>query len=428
MSAATAHARTAAPTGALRRGAVQLARFGANPLAYVDSLRGVEGELVSTRLGSQVCHLVRAPELVKAVLLDERWPPLSRGRLMGLDKWYSGGLILTEGAEHHRQRDQLWKPLLAEPAGPEIAVARAAAWADTWTEGQTIELFGEFRELVWSIDWQALTGEEMPSDLLRAQAAGIAALEWLLGPFGPRRWGAPTPASARTRAARRRLDAAIAELIAARRAQPRDDLLSRLVAAEADDAVVSATVKQWLGADQLHGLFTWALHLLAEHPEVEAAWHAELDAAPAEVSALPLTVRIVKEALRLYPPVWTFFRAVTADYRLGDHLIAAGDLIVLSPYFVQREPSVWPDPLRFDPERWAAGAERPPDVSYFPFSAGPYECHAHGLAMKEAVLILATLGRRFRFRALPGAAAPKPVAAGAIEPKGGLRMQVIPRR
>lgn len=433
MSAATAPARTAAPAGALRRGAVQLARFGSNPLAYVDSLRGVEGELVSARLGSQVCHLVRAPELVRSVLVDEHWPPLSRGRLMGLDKWYSGGLILTEGREHHRQRDQLWKPLLAEPDGPALAVARTAAWADTWTEGQAIELFGEFRDLVWSTDWQALTGEEITPELLHAQAAGIAALEWLLGPLGPRRWGAPTPASTRTRAARRRLDAAIAELIAARRARPRDDLLSRLVAAEADDAVVSATVKQWLGADQLHGLFTWALHLLAEHPDVEGAWHAELDAAlsgpPAEadIAALPLTVRIVKETLRLYPPVWTFFRAVTADYRLGDHLIPAGDLIVLSPYFVQREASVWPDPLRFDPERWAAGAERPPDVSYFPFSAGPYECHAHGLAMKEAVLILATLGRRFRFRPLPGAKPPVAVAAGAIEPKGGLRMQALAR-
>jgi pentalenene oxygenase len=380
-----------------------------------------------------VCHLLRAPELVRAVLADERWPPLSRGRLMGLDKWYSGGLILTEGAEHHRQRDQLWKPLLAEPRGPALAVARTTAWADTWTEGQVIELFGEFRDHVWGIDWQALTGEEITPELLRAQAAGIAALEWLLGPFGPRRWGAPTPASSRTRAARRRLDAAIAELIAARRGAPRDDLLSRLVAAEPDDAVVSATVKQWLGADQLHGLFTWALHLLAEHPDVEAAWQAEIDSlggppAEADIAALPLTVRIVKETLRLYPPVWTFFRAVTADYRLGDHVIPAGDLIVLSPYFVQRDPTVWPDPLRFDPERWAPEAERPPDVSYFPFSAGPYECHAHGLAMKEAVLILATLGRRFRFRPLPGAPAPKPVAAGALEPKGGLRMQVSPRR
>src|SRR3954469_10897356 len=214
---------TAAPSGAHRRGSVQLARFGADPLAYMDSLRDIEGELISARLGSQVCHLVRKPELIKAALVNEDWPPISRGRLMGLDKWYSGGLILTEGEEHHRQRDELWKPLLADPAGPAIAVERAEAWADSWGEGQVVELFGEFRDLVWSIDWQTLTGEDVTPELLQAQAAGIAALGGLAGPVGPRRWGAPTPASARTRAARRRLDAAIAGLVAARREEPGED-------------------------------------------------------------------------------------------------------------------------------------------------------------------------------------------------------------
>ena len=137
-------------------------------------------------------------------------------------------------------------------------------------------------------------------------------------------------------------------------------------------------------------------------------------------------MRIAKEALRLYPPVWTFFRAVTADYPLGDHVIPAGDLIVLSPYFVQREPSVWPDPLRFDPERWASGAERPPDVAYFPFSAGPYECHAHSLAMQEAHLIMTAVGRRFRFKPMREDP-PRPAATGAIIPKGGLRMRPLAR-
>jgi cytochrome P450 len=433
MSAQTADPAIPAPAGAQRRGAVQLARFGADPLAYMDSLRDLEGELVSARLGGQVCHLVRKPELIKAALVNEDWPPISRGRLMALDKWYSGGLILTEGSEHHRQRDQLWKPLLADPSTPAIAVARTDAWADSWEEGRTIELFGEFRDLVWSIDWQALTGEDISAELLKAQAAGIAALEWLLGPFGPRRWAAPTPAGTRTRAARRTLDAAIAQLIADRRETPRDDLLSKLVAAEPDDAVAQATIKQWLGADQLHGLFTWTLHLLAEHPDVEAAWHAELDRVlsgpptEADIRSLTLTIRIVKEALRLYPPVWTFFRALTQDYQLGGHSIPAGHMIILSPYFTQRDPSVWPDPLTFDPERWAEGAERPPEISYFPFSAGPYECHARGLAMQEAVLILAALGRRFTFRPLEGAKPPRPVAAGAIEPKGGLWMRAVPR-
>ena len=79
--------------------------------------------------------------------------------MMALDKWYGGGLILTEGAEHHRQRDELWKPVLADPAAAAgRAVARAARRADSWTEGEPIELFTELRSLCWSIEWETLDG------------------------------------------------------------------------------------------------------------------------------------------------------------------------------------------------------------------------------------------------------------------------------
>jgi cyclooctat-9-en-7-ol 5-monooxygenase len=407
----------AAPAGARRRGAAQLARFGADPLAYLDAARPLEGDILSARLGSETVHLVRAPELISAVLADERWPPLSRGRLMGLDKWYSGGLILTEGAEHHRQRDDLWKPLLADPRTLEVARVRTDAWLDTWTNAP-MELFSAFRSHVWGIDWASLTGEDIAPELLRAQEAGVAALVWLLGPFGARRWG--SPAGARTRAARRRLDAAIDAHIAARRREPAGDLLSKLVQLEADDQLVQATVKQWLGADQLMGIFTWGLHLLATHPEIEARWHASLAAGEREY-----TIRVIKETLRLYPPVWSFFREVTADYELGGRTIPAGELLVLSPYFTQRDATVWEDPLRFDPGRWTAASPAP--GAYFPFSAGPYECHAHGLAMQEAHLILTAVGTRFRFKPMREDP-PRPAATGAIIPKGGLRMRALPRR
>jgi pentalenene oxygenase len=405
----------AAPAGARRRGAVQLARFGADPLAYLDAARALEGDVLSTRLGNQTVHLIRRPELIRAALVNEDWPPISRGRLMGLDKWYSGGLILTEGAEHHRQRDTLWKPLLADPRTLEVAQERTERWMDTWTDAP-MELFSAFRAHVWGIDWATLTGEDLAPPLLRAQEAGVAALVWLLGPMGPRRWG--TPAGARTRAARRRLDAAIDAAIAARRAEPREDLLSRLVALEPDDQLVQATFKQWLGADQLMGIFTWGLYLLTTHPEIEARWHASLDGGATEY-----TIRVVKETLRLYPPVWSFFREVTDDYELGGHVIPKGQLMVLSPYFTHRDETVWEDPLRFDPDRWD---QRPPDGAYFPFSAGPYECHAHGLAMQEAVLIMSAVGRRFRFKPM-SEDPPRPMATGAIVPKGGMRMRALPR-
>jgi cytochrome P450 len=414
-----------------------LARFGANPLTFLDGLRADERDVVPFTLGNLHCHLLKRPADIEAVLESEDWPPLSRGRIMALDRWYGGGLILTEGPEHHRQRDELWKPVLADPsAAAGRAVARAGRRADSWTEGAPIELFAELRSLCWSIEWETLTGEDLDAspELLQAQEAGIAAMQWLLGPFGEARWNWPTPASARTRAARDRLDAAIDALIAERRARPRDDVLSRFVAAESDDALVRATFKQWLGADLLHVVFTWTLQMLATYSDVEARWHAELDevlggrAATAEdLGALVYTRRLIKESMRLYPPIPGFFRQVTADYAVDGTTIPAGHVIVMSQWVTHRDDDLWTEPLRFVPDRWGDGAPRPAVGSYFPFSAGPYECHARGLATTEAILVLATLGQRWAFRPMDEREA-QPVATGTIAPKGGLRMTPTARK
>ncbi|HEY5058402.1 MAG TPA: cytochrome P450 [Gaiellaceae bacterium] len=424
-------------SGSNGNGVAGLLRFGRDSLGYLDSLRADEREIVPFRLGSVEGHLLTRPEHIQLALESEDWPPLSRGRLAALTKWYSGGLILTEGAEHHRQRDGLWKPLVDDEAILAIAVARTARRADAWAEGQPFEVFTELRSLCWSIDWEAIMSADLDRtpELLAAQERGVAALVWLLGPFGAARWGWPLPGSARTRAARRRLDAAIGEGIVARRAHNDGpaDLLAQLVRlADADgvtdDELICASVKQWLGADQLGAHLTWTLHLLAENPDVEAQWHAELDdvlgaRAPtaADLPALPVTRKVVHESLRLFPPIWGFFRQVTGDFRIGDEVIPTGHVIAFSQWFTHRDPRLWPDPQRFDPERWAEGAPRPPAVSYFPYSAGPYGCPAHATSLKEASLVLATLGRRWTFRP-DGGRPTRPAATGAIVPKGGLRM------
>jgi cytochrome P450 len=416
-------------------GTVELVRFLSNPLRYLDGLREDERDVVPFKLGNLTVHLVKRPELLQLAMHNEDWPPISRGRLMGLAKWYAEGLFLTYGPEHHRQRDELWKPLFADPAIPEVAVRRTAARADAWTEGNPIELYSELRALCWAIDWEALTGEDLDArpDLLEALGLGVEALAWLILPFGPARWNWPIPQSRRTRAARAKLDATIDTMLAERRARPRDDLLSR-IAERADDGLARATFKMWFGADQLHALFTWTLHLLGREPAVEARWHAELDevlgerpATAEDVSRLPYTVKVIKESMRLIPPVWGFFRQMTDDYRLGDELIPEGHLMAMSPWVTHRDARVWPEPLRFDPERWAADAERPPQLSYFPFSAGPYECHGRGLAMKEAVLMLATIGQCWAFRPM-GKSEPRPMATWATEPRRGLRMKPVRRR
>ena len=85
----------------------------------------------SFKLGNQPIHLVTRPELLKAAMINEDWPPLSRGRLMGLTRWYNEGLFLTYGPEHHRQRDELWNPLFDDSQVTDIAVERTAKLADS---------------------------------------------------------------------------------------------------------------------------------------------------------------------------------------------------------------------------------------------------------------------------------------------------------
>jgi cytochrome P450 len=189
------------------------------------------------------------------------------------------------------------------------------------------------------------------------------------------------------------------------------------------DDLVRAPVKQWLGADQLHTALAWTLQLLSEHPEVEARLHEEVDGADG-VDALPYTRRVLMEAMRLYPPIWGFFRELTEDMPLGGELVPAGHVLALSPWATHRDARLWSEPERFDPDRWTG--ERPPEVSYFPFSAGPYGCPGHGLAMQEAVLTLATLARRLELRPARSRA-PRPLATGTIAPRGGLRMRATER-
>lgn len=426
-----------------RGGWLELARFLKDPLTYLPRIaREHGGDLVPFRLGKLPCTLVTKPEYIKQGLLNEDWPPISRGRLVEITRWFSGGLFVNEGEEHHRQRDEIWKPILSDPSIPHIAARTAEEWTSGWEEGRAYDIFSETRALCYAIDWKAMTGEDLRQqpEMLAALEVGPETLPWLILPLGPTRWNLPLPATRRAKRAKALIRARLVELIEERR---RDrgipDLLGKMVAARDEegsrttDAQLLSTVMMYFGADQLHALFAWTFHLLAQNPEVERRMHEELDrelAGPPsadDVARLTYTRNVVKEAMRVMPPVWGFFRELRADYQLGDAVLPAGSLVGFSPWVTHRDARYWPDPLRFDPDRWLADAPRPAEVSYFPFSAGPYWCHGGHLAMIEALQIIATIGRRWRLQpASPRA--PRPIATWCTEPAGGLHMKPTARR
>jgi cytochrome P450 len=238
------------------------------------------------------------------------------------------------------------------------------------------------------------------------------------------------------------LDARVARMIAERRASAeRGDLLGLLLRAHDADAgrMTDKQVRDEVitlfvaGHETSANALAWTLMLLAEEP----AWYARVrDEALAlghlptggDLPRLTVTTQVLKEALRLYPPVYIMGRVSVADTELGGYHIPRGTVVLVSPYALHRRPDVWPDPERFDPDRFSAAAEAARSKTVFiPFGAGPRVCIGGGFAMMEGALVLATLLQRADFElAGGGGVAPEPVAL--LRPSGRLEMRVRLRR
>jgi len=199
-------------------------------------------------------------------------------------------------------------------------------------------------------------------------------------------------------------------------AELRDNLLTFIVAGHETTALTLA----------------WSLYLCAfDAGEQEAAGDearqvlGDRAATAEDVAALPLTRRIVEEALRLYPPAGMVSRTAQGPDELGGREIRRGDTVILPIYALHRHRMLWDEPDAFRPARFAdrKGADR---YSYLPFGDGPRICIGASFAMQEAVIILATLLARFRFRPVPGRV-PQPVMIITLRPEGGVWLEAEPR-
>jgi cytochrome P450 len=176
---------------------------------------------------------------------------------------------------------------------------------------------------------------------------------------------------------------------------------------------------------------TWTWYLLAQYPDVEAKFVAELRTvlsgrapAVADLASLPYTEMVVREAMRLYPPAAGVAREPIEDVEIGGYVVPKGSLVTANIFALHRDPRFFPDPERFDPERFARGWEdRIPRGAYIPFGGGPRVCIGNGFAMMEARLILATMAQRWRLSLEPGQEV-TPAQLVTVRPKHGLRMRL----
>src|SRR5690606_31235523 len=155
------------------------------------------------------------------------------------------------------------------------------------------------------------------------------------------------------------------------------------------------------GFDTVASGMMWTLYDLARHRDWQGAVRHELANLPAGGSRLdlqdcPLLDQVFCESLRLSPSLWLVDRKTNEDTRLGDHLIPAGTNIITSPWVTHRDPALWPDPERYDPMRFRAGADaQRPKYAYFPFGGGRMKCIGIGLAKLQLKALASSALARF---------------------------------
>ena len=255
----------------------------------------------------------------------------------------------------------------------------------------------------------------------------------------------PIPPVLRMKRARERIDRVIYRFIEERRrsGEDRGDLLSMLLAAEDSEASGQGTRMDndqirdecitliLAGHETTANALTWTLYLLAQHPEIVERLNLELDEvlghkapAPEDYPNLRYTEMVFSESLRLYPPAWGIARIVIEPYEAFGVAFPKDAIVLTSQWITHHDPRWYPEPMRFDPERWSpqARAQRP-KFSYFPFGAGPRQCIGESFAWMEGVLLLASIARNWKFSVVPETRV-ELLPLITLRPKFGMKLRV----
>ncbi|MCP2259170.1 cytochrome P450, family 20, subfamily A [Streptoalloteichus tenebrarius] len=404
------------------------------------------GDLARFRLPHSTVVSVADPVLLEAtVRINERPADLFRF----LDPFFESGNLQVLPEPEYVPWRRVVLPALGDHAKHAAMFPRMAAaveqLADRWAaSGEPVALQHELNNLALRMVCSYALGDAFDSAKLAARI--VDAFQFLLDHFLHEARGVepPTPPGERRRRveqAQWTLREAVTEVIARREAghgrADSADLVGALVAAGWPVGRIRDTVLgTMLGGHHTSGVATsWALHLVSLHPDVERRLHAELDAVldgrtrpeHGDLRRLRYLEMTLNESMRLYPPGPYAARESTTDIVVGDHLVPAGTTILHPIWAVHTNPRVWPEPDRFDPERFA-----PPAVAarhrlaFLPFGIGPRHCSGAGLAMTQTKLMLAVLAHRFRFRLVPGHVV-TPVERFVLCAEDDIRMVVTPR-
>ncbi|MBC8029663.1 MAG: cytochrome P450 [Pyrinomonadaceae bacterium] len=442
--------RPPGPTGTLIQGVMP--EFTRDSLAFITRCRDY-GDVVRMRFLYQRVYFLYNPNDIESVLSinAKNFIKARTLRTPFFQRLVGNGLLTSEGNDWRRQRR------LAQPAFHrqrisgygDVMVEYAERLMTQWRTGEERDIYRDMMRLTLEIAAKTLFNADVSGD---ADKVGQV-LSRMVKPFASQatfKWildnRLPTRAHKEFFSAANEIDELIYRIIGERRASGRDegDLLSMLLAAHDEDDGSQMTDRQL--RDELMTIFlaghettaltlSWTWYLLAQNPEVEHKFHAELDEvldgrlpAVADLGRLKYTEMIAKESMRLYPPAYGLGREAIEECEIGGYRVPAKAQVFMFQWALHRDPRYFDDPARFDPNRWTEDFTTAlPKYAYFPFGGGPRACIGNYFAMMEIVLALATIGQRFRFSLSPDHAVSL-LPAMSLRPKDGIKVRVEKRR
>ncbi|WP_375454391.1 cytochrome P450 [uncultured Methylobacterium sp.] len=412
--------------------------------------------LVTTRFLGRRTTYVCDPRHIHSLLVDhagslEREPFMLRALGPAL-----GSGILTADEPHWRGQRRtsapMFRPDRVRSFVPVIAQAAQATRKRWMREGSALperDILPEMMRTTFDVIVATMVSGDSQLEVEpfgRAIETYLGQTSWkiALGMLNAPDW-TPHPGARAGAAAARYMRSEVARTVERRRerGEPGADLLGLLLHAQdpetgeglSDESLIDNLLTFVAAGHETTALaLTWTLRMLAEHPEIErrvleeiSGLDEDLVAAPDAADRLAYTRQVVLEVLRLYPPAPLIVRRATADIRLGDKVVQAGESIHVPIYAVHRHELLWDRPQVFDPDRFAPAAAASRDrYAFLPFGAGPRVCIGMGLALTECLVILATLLPAFRF--VPAMAEmPSSQFRVTLRPKGGMPMRIVPR-
>ncbi|MBP8047854.1 MAG: cytochrome P450 [Anaerolineales bacterium] len=366
-------------------------------------------------------YVVFGPEAARKVLVTERDKLLWRNTDPVTDL-LGRGVLITDGEEHDRYRELMEPPLHPSNLSgyTQTMIEQTDRVTSQWKNGDTVDMLVESRKIALLIIMQTLFSKDVWNDLPRIWNPILKAIDfispgaWIIWRNIPR-FGFRKPL--------RELDDYLFEIINERRKtkETHQDLLQHLIDAGLTDKVIRDQMLTMMiaGHDTSTALLAWIFALLGQHPETHAHVVSEVNSKDRS----PLLDHIIKESLRLYPPIHIGNRRVAENMEFAEGTVPAGERMFYSIYLTHRDPSVWENADDFCPERFAHGRKTPP-MSYIPFGGGPRACIGAAFGQAEARIVMARLLQTFSFEPMNANKIHAHMGA-TLEPRPGVMMKVL---